>query len=282
MNDSKTADALDAPMKDELEIAVSRFQEAALNRDEAACLDLYPSIKRLCQPVIRSVQSRVGPMRDFLDEITDQALANALGGCESAVNFKGYYRRALTNQVISETRKRKRRKEVTSEDKLLSTAVSDDAEDASCLDEKMTLYGDRKRKIIDQLTLKPSHKLSTLLVDQRQRMSRIQYHSKGPQSKPNSWRIRVERYECWNHSDRQRLLASSEPMIDPIWHLFAEGVESQQWEPSQEGTVNAIGIAGCNIRQMAWRQRVSRYLRDVEEELDQQDWKYFLTGTASA
>ncbi len=274
---------------------IKRFRDASTQGDEELCTDLYQQIKNETDPVADRVEAsmRTAEVADFRDEKLQQImnnLENIKGDTNAA--FKAYYRRALTNQAKSVLKKKKKTQlrqqsldqAHSMEDRAPQISNTDSGEPTKT-SEKLAAYTRRKRELIDALKLKPSHRKAHLLLDQRQRMTDMllrkhQEHSEQHYTDyiaDEEFKKECEQYESWQVNEPDLLLQNNEPAIGDIWQSYAHLVKNQPDFRNQDAMVASIRQEGHEIAKATWRQRVSRYLRDVKDQLDEEEFTYFLT-----
>lgn len=254
---------------------VNQYQIAVAANDQEAKSQLYEAILKQCAGVEGRVASRITDPSLSLEDISGSVFDRCLQKPDAARNFLAYYQRALTNGVLSEYRKRKMIEWSDNYDK--QATVSEEAKEAE-LNEALSVYRDRKRKLLDTLLplLKPIAQYSTLLIDQRQRIVSLQRTLNHlPISKPfataESW---IEHFESWRPEDSRRPLATGESTVGEIWDFFSKSLHGQE-EASRDDVVEAIVEAGTSINGATWRKRISRYLASVRDQVDGQEWLLF-------
>lgn len=263
--------AADSP---ELETIVTQFQEAARANHQHACTDIFPRARALCRAVVLQVQRGFSGMGSFVEDVADEKLADCLLAFQPNLpgGFRAFYRKALTNAAIDEYRRAQRLRHQEWIDDVAS--AEQDVASACNLDEQLRTYAIRKRRLVDALRFSPIFKLSTLLLDQRQRTARM-YAPFREIHPEQSTCTRVESLERWHDADPARRLADAEPSVGEVWACFAETAESRADPLEQRDLVAAIARAGARIELPTWRQRVARYIHDVRDQLDQEELRFF-------
>lgn len=269
-----------------------RFRVASTEGDEQLCTDLYQQIKSETDSVADQVEARMrnAGVADFRDEKLQQIinnLENIKGDTNAA--FKSYYRTALTNQASDVLRKKKRLRLQSLEqahnmEDQAPQIANTNPEEGSGKNEKLAAYTRRKRELIEALELKPLHRKAHLLIDQRQRMTNLllrKHQEHGEQHYTDyvadeEFKKDCEQYESWQINEPDMLLQNNEPAIGAIWQSYAHLVKNQPSFRNQDAIVASIRREGHEITKATWRQRVSRYLRDVADQLDEQEFTYFL------
>lgn len=272
-------------MEDETVNLVIAYQKAESEGCKQACSELYEAIRANCAHIIKSVckANKHTAIQDFVDEKLLDCLRTF--STEKGGNFRSMYRKSLANQLIDLHRKCKRLRTVSSlkssEGKLADALdlIPDQREDIFDLlanKESLAIYRHQKRKLLDRLVLSPAHKMSTLLLDQRQRVASLHGGNQfSLDDEPSlSCRAWVEHVEHWSSTDEVRVLASGEPSILAIWEAFSERAD-QASAISQSDMHAAITASGGQVAFTTWRKRVSRYLHDVREQVDDEKWAYF-------
>ena len=272
---------------------IKRFRDASTQGDEELCTDLYQQIKNETDPVADRVEAsmRTAEVADFRDEKLQQImnnLENIKGDTNAA--FKSYYRTALTKQACDVLRKKKKLRLQSLEqahnmEDQAPQISNTNPEERSGKNEKLAAYTRRKRELIDALELKPLQRKAHLLIDQRQRMTdmllrRHQEHSEQHYTDyiaDAEFKKDCEQYESWQINEPELLLQNNEPAIGDIWQSYAHLVKNQPDFRNQDAMVASIRQEGHEIAKATWRQRVSRYLRDVADQLDEEEFTYFLT-----
>jgi hypothetical protein len=258
-----------------LEELVNDFKVAAVDpMRQADSTALYNQIRQACHPIVQGVNSKYRNLRNFVEDIADEKLHDCLRTFKSGL-FEGYYRRSLSNAASSESRRRK---------KLPSPELVEQAEKRASVPrdqggpeflEIINLYAVRKRKLIDQLSEGLGARTATLLLDQRCRMSRktaTLLHD-NDLGNPSSC---IEKWELWHADDELRFCHDNQPpSIQDVWECFAEKLNSSPTEVSHGSMVDAIEKAGGSVTLQTWRQRVSRYLSFVEQQVSEPEWKLF-------
>ena len=272
-------------MKKTLEKYVLEYQStvAKADRCEDSCSDLYSAIHKAC----KGIASKAIAMCPDIDEFVDEKLQGCLQSfsLDGGPYFKAMFRKALTNKIVDIHRKHERMHKIASvisadgETHDISNTIVDNREKSPEVGlasiEEYELYGKRKRAVLDNLKLNPPNKMSTLLLDQRQRVA-CRY---APTDRDgvavgrtsSAWTMQTE---IWNTEDEKRQLAEREPFIRLIWDAFARIADDEQ-ATSQTEMVRAISENGCEIPGTTWRKRISRYLKDVRDQVDDETYGFF-------
>jgi len=272
---------------------VKRFRQAAAHGCQDDCTDSYDVIRRECRGTVQGVKATSGDLRHFVDEIADAKLSECLLGNfdpdKPNASFRAYYGTALSNAVRSEARRRLRERKLR-EDSRVDTDPPDDypfdragtgqpeltmpAPEMLDLRELLETYAERKRKLIDGLKLSVASHMATLLIDQRQRMAQLLCIVEKIIDRHDCPR-QTEDWELWSTEDPQRGLVKG-LSVQRVWEAMATNIIETDSAIEQQLVVDSIiGLRGhmtpCN-----WRQRVSRYRADVTDQLDEEEWNYFL------
>lgn len=142
-------------------------------------------------------------------------------------------------------------------------------------------YAERKRSLIDGLHSSSAARVTTLLTDQRQRMARLLDSSEYPRVEITAL---TERRELWSVEDAERDIdtglrkqpAAGTPTLAGVWEAMSDRVRTSQQDIGQQLVVDAIGDCGGSVSHQTWRQRVKRYMDELDRQLDPQDLLLFL------
>lgn len=272
-------------MEDETVNLVLAYQKAESEGCKEACSELYEAIRTNCAQIIKRVckANQHTEIKDFVDEKLLDCLRTF--SIDKGENFRSMYRKSLANQLIDLHRKGQRINAIStvkiSEGELADAVglVQDHRGndfDSLANEESLAIYRQQKRKLLDGLVLSPAHKMSTLLLDQRQRVASLHGGNQfslddEPSIGCGAW---VEYVEHWSWTDEVRSLANGEPSILAIWKAFSERADLAN-ATSQSDMHAAITASGGQVAFTTWRKRVSRYLHDVREQVDDEKWAYF-------
>jgi len=266
----------------ELHGLVKQFQQAVKSGDDPGSLSLFQRIKPLCASTIRFVAAAWGEqLGSFIEEIADEKTLHCLNKFDvtSPGHFLAFIKVALNRAAITEYKRHSERFRTGTEATQNAFDSSPAPESSMGVDEieqALHLYAQRKRALVDQLSLKPEFQMSTLLLDQRQRMARLHYkfiHFEPPSERLSDW---LETIELWRAEDAVRLLQVDEPTVGDVWKECAFRINNDSARVEQADMVAAIRTVGKKgIASATWRQRVCRYMKNVKDQTDFQERQLF-------
>lgn len=254
---------------------VKAFRQAEIDGREDECFKSYEVIRQECRGVLRVVKATSGDLRDFVDDIADDKLVDCLHSRfdpdKPGASFRAYYRTALAHAVATEAKRRNRERKLHEE---LRTQREPEAFD---LGDQLELYAERKRRLIDGLSFtEPNQKkhMPTLLIDQRQRMARLLCVAGNPIDRRVCPR-KTEGWERWSAEDPERLLVRG-LNLQEVWERMANDIAETDTPIGQKLVVDSINGLNGSMTEGNWRKKVSRYRADVEDQLDEDELRYFL------
>lgn len=261
-----------------LDELVVQFQAAKERNDNTSVDFLCRKIDSHCAHLISSIRQKWYGLRLFIEDISNSKLY----GCLCAFNpddggsFQGYFRQSLNNAVLDELRRRKRSKTKQSEEiDNVASSNFDTVEFNDEIESKFESYARNKREILDKLDRMTRNRMATLLLDQRQRMARL-YESldyyRVKQTSTSRW---LETVEIWRADDPLIPVQTNEATVGQVWDIYSKMLDEDGQRVLQSDMVEAIAKSGSPVSDASWRQRVSRYLRDVREQLDEASQQYF-------
>lgn len=263
------------PHEASLEELVAEFQQA-LEHTQTNANALYQVIERRCAPAIAAVASQ---FRQQLGTEVDDVLSDVLFDCcrkfpkTPGQHFQSYLRVAAKNRAVQLYRNRKNTcnnpeplEEVPQPPQ--SQLADEDFED------QMRLYSERKRRLLDQINLGSEAQQATMLLDQRHRLTAaVADADRVPAAERSAW---VAAYERWTMADEQQRVSRREPVTTGcVWRAYAPKSNGAAVKIDQPLMVQTLRDVGLGITFEAWRQRIARYLREVRDQVDHEEWRLF-------
>lgn len=258
-----------------LEELVACLQQA-LEEMQPSADALYQEIERRCTATIAAVASQ---FRRQLGTEVDDVLSEVLFDCcrkfprSDGQHFQSYVRTAARNRAVQLYRNRKN---TCSVPEPLEEAVQQPHPQLvdEDFEEQMRAYCERKRRLLDQINIRSEAQRATMLLDQRHRLTAaVADAACVPAAERSAW---VAAHERWTMDDEQERVSRPSPVTTRcVWQAYAPLSSSRDVKIDQPLMVQALQDASVGITFEAWRQRVARYLREVRDQVDHEELRFF-------
>jgi len=284
-------------------------------RVDAEITDSYQAIRRQLRHRMEPKAKQSGIRDGIFDDIFTKVLSQCLDKVDpDSASLVGYFCRTLTNEINNHFRSVRKRKPLpwgmksddagsdvvpepysdhTSYESTTDVSGVPAADANSMLQDPVAFrqsqlqrlrddYALQKRTLIDSIRFNSEARLATLLADQRQRMAKVL---------STSSHIRrdvaplTEHCEQWTETDLRRDIESGrcdgsctmdDRSLAAIWNAFSTRFQDAECSIDQKLMAAVICDCGVEVSHVAWRQRVRRYIDELQQHLAPDELKYFL------